>query len=172
MKAFIHKGRALTHLKQFDEALAVFKSAKECDKSVVNTHIIDDYIKEMERCRQTDNQEKSVSLFLQDQNNNTPETDLIGIIENLNKKTDENLLYYSGGLRALVTVCEGIEKKTMFRIKQGFKLFTDHSVISKFYDTCDEKSIVNWQTFEVDLITSVFEVLDKVCSQCGKKSFI
>lgn len=31
IKAYIHKGRALTYLKRFDEALAEFERAKECD---------------------------------------------------------------------------------------------------------------------------------------------
>lgn len=31
IKAYIHKGRALTYLKKFDEALAEFERAKECD---------------------------------------------------------------------------------------------------------------------------------------------
>lgn len=62
-----------------------------------------EYIKEMERCRQTDKQEKSVQQFLDGQE--SKENGLVGILDNLNKRKDENVLYYSGGLRAIMSMC-------------------------------------------------------------------
>lgn len=62
-----------------------------------------DYIKEMERCRKTDKQEKSVQQFLEGQE--SKEKGLAGILDNLNKRQNENVLYYSGGLRAIMSMC-------------------------------------------------------------------
>jgi hypothetical protein len=61
------------------------------------------YVKEMERCRQTEKQEKSVEQFLNGQG--SEQNGLVDILENLNKRQNENVLYYSGGLRALMSVC-------------------------------------------------------------------
>lgn len=62
-----------------------------------------EYIKELERCRQTDKQERSVQQFLEGQE--SKENGLAGILDNLNKRRNENILYYSGGLRAIMSMC-------------------------------------------------------------------
>jgi hypothetical protein len=92
----------LTYLKEFDLALAEFNSAKEIDPK--QSTIIYEYIKELERCRLADNQEKAAQLFLTSCSQKNDKNDLTDYLEILNTKLfvkDQNIWYYSGGLRCL-----------------------------------------------------------------------
>lgn len=56
----------------------------------------------------------------------------------------------------------------MFRIQGGFDLFKSHPVISK---VLNRSSIIELDTYELDVLISVFELFQVICSQCGEKSF-
>lgn len=137
----------------------------------------------MERCRLTNSQEKSVETFLKE----TPaENGLIGILENINKKSDEHVLYYSGGLRALGQLLtdsnwyNGVvfnlylfkkylylaQQRTLFRVQNGFNILEEHPIISKYIKY--PVSIFELNTMEIDLITSIFELLQIAVVNCGK----
>lgn len=63
-----------------------------------------DYIKETERCRQRDAEENSAKAFLDDYKKDEL-LDLVQILnEKINKK-DQNIIYYSGGLRTISSIC-------------------------------------------------------------------
>ena len=153
----IHKGRAYTYLKQFDKALDEFDKVKILDSKQVK--IVNEYIKELERCRLADNQKKAVKVFLTNNQNKNEKNDLDDFLNIINKINDKNQsnLYYSGGIRCLTTLCNnGLKKKqnyhffkllilsyyiffnmiienkqTLFRTENGFKIFENHHVISK-----------------------------------------
>ena len=108
----------MTYLKKFDEAISEFEKAKQIDPKQVNSingknlkliksKVIylelnfrlsfKEYIKEVERCRNTDNQEKSTKAFLENQK----EPNNIENILNKINKTEQPVIYYAGGLRSL-----------------------------------------------------------------------
>ncbi len=59
-----------------------------------------------------------------------------------------------------------VNKKTLFRIQNGFKLFEEHQIISKYFN--QKIDVYKLQPSEIDLISSIFEFLQKLCDQCGK----
>ncbi len=102
----IHKGRALTHLKEFDLALVEFESAKAIYPK--QGGLIDEYIRELERCRLTANQEKAAQIFLTSCNEKGDKNETTDFLEILNTKLfvkDQNIWYYSGGVRCLASLC-------------------------------------------------------------------
>ena len=61
----------------------------------------------MERCRQKDNQENAAKLFLSETENSNSSLNFNDTINSLKEKINkenQNVLYYSGGLRALSTL--------------------------------------------------------------------
>jgi flagellin-specific chaperone FliS len=71
--------------------------AKEIDKK--QEAIVEEYIKQVERCRHADEQEKNVEKF---ETYNDEKDNITKIIENINK-LNHHLNYYSGGLVALAS---------------------------------------------------------------------
>jgi hypothetical protein len=112
VKAFIHKSRALTHLKEFDLALAEFESAKAIDPK--QAALIDDYIKELERCRVVDNQERAAQLFLTSCNETNETTEFLNILNTKLYAKDQDIWYYAGGMRCLAALCNDGKNDTVF----------------------------------------------------------
>ncbi len=167
IKAYIHKGRALVCLKRFDEAFNEFTTAKKY-ADLASQRTIDDYLKELERCRNTEIQIKSVEEFLKSGESN----DVVGIMDELNKIKNNNLLYYSGGLRALGKCVKdgGLESRTLFRIRGGFGMIEEHGFIGKcFSERLDE---VVKDPLKIELFMSVLELLEVACEDCGWLSYL
>jgi hypothetical protein len=59
-----------------------------------------DYVKEVERCRNTDNLEKSTKAFIENQKE---PTNIANIMNKINK-AGQPIIYYAGGLRSLATI--------------------------------------------------------------------
>jgi len=165
VKAYVHKGRALVCLKRFDEALSEFEAAKtKAAKDPGTQATIDGYVKELERCRQTDSQEKSVEEFLKGGGKNG----VVEILEEINKVPIENLLYYSGGLRALARAVKdgGVESRTLLRVQGGLKIIDEHRIVGKCFGSNSAEVVKN--PLAIELVMSVFEMAEAACEACGK----
>ena len=127
IKALIHKGRALTYLKEFDKAIGDFEMVRKLDAK--QSSLVDDYVKELERCRRADNQEKAAQLFLSDESVKEGDYFLFILSTKLNVR-DQSLWYYSGGIRCLSSLCIDETRRTLFRTQNGFKLFEEHHIAS------------------------------------------
>ena len=107
VKALIHKAKAYTFMKEFDKALELFESVKSVEPK--QTTLVEEYIKEMERCRQAYNEEKSVESFLSGKSKTTiddPTTALIDCLNTKINKPDQQVIYYIGGLRFIGGLCD------------------------------------------------------------------
>ncbi len=59
-----------------------------------------------------------------------------------------------------------VNQKTLFRIQNGFRLFNDHRIISKYLNK--NNNLQTLKTPEIDLISSIFELLKQLSYQCGE----
>ena len=72
-----------------------------------------DYIKELERLKLSDRQEKAAECFLEtlkSNNSNPTSPNLIDIMNKILNSKEQNVLYYSGGLRYLASLLDNGEK--------------------------------------------------------------
>jgi tetratricopeptide (TPR) repeat protein len=103
IKALIHRGRALTYLKEFDKAHLDFENAKTIDLKQSET--IDDYLKELNRVKLAESQEKNAQTFLKNNKTNDSLNDYLEILNKKIYKKDQSIMYYSDGIRCLATLC-------------------------------------------------------------------
>lgn len=73
-----------------------------------------DYIKELERHRQADSQEKSAQLFMESLNqrsDNVKTHNFLDVINKILNVQDQSVFYYSGGIRYLSSLLDNGEVK-------------------------------------------------------------
>jgi len=164
IKGYIHKARALTYLKKFDDALIQFQKAKELEPTIKT---IDSYIQEMERCKLTSKQEDEAREII-----SLNKTDnLIQLIEKLDNESDKDdiLKYYLITIKCIISKCKEQEKiynKTIFRIKNGYEIIENNLFLSKYLELIDlnKLDVEN----ELRLLESLFELFDYLAIDCGK----
>lgn len=165
VKALVHKGRALTYMKQFDKASEEFEKAKKLD---TNSSAIDSFIKELNRCRLAYNQEQSAQLFLENTSKEDKESvnHFLDVLNTKLYKRDQSVMYYSGGIRYLASLCNNnLNHRVMFRTQKGFELFKSHFLISKYTSPDIKTPSLNHE--ECDLISSILGLVQAICHDNG-----
>jgi tetratricopeptide (TPR) repeat protein len=165
IKGYIHKGRALTYLKKFDEALTQFNKAKELEPT--NKAVIDRYIEEMELCKFTAKQEDEANEIIE-----LNKTDnMVELIEKLKNEpeNDDKLKYYLITIKCIISKCkEQLTNKTIFRMKNGYEIIEQNSYLSNYIGSVNLNQIKNEN--ELRLIESLFDLFDLLAIDCGKFS--
>lgn len=80
-----------------------------------------DYIREMERCRKAHAQEQALSSFLAAENELGEQKDVIETLKDILSakiyKKDQSLIYYSGGLRLIASLCDDGNSKRKYSVQ-------------------------------------------------------
>ncbi|CAF0754743.1 unnamed protein product [Brachionus calyciflorus] len=166
-KALIHKGKAYGHLKEFDKALEEFQNAKNIDPKI--TEIIDgkSLIKLSTKKKLSHQQEESAKIFLdKNKNENTPASNILDILNNKIGLKDQNIWYYSGGLRCLGSLCNDDTTRTLFRTQNGFKLFEEHSIFSNLFN--ENTKLKKLNPAQTDVLCSIFEFFTLISKECDE----
>ncbi|KFV48108.1 Tetratricopeptide repeat protein 12, partial [Tyto alba] len=73
-------------------------------------------------------------------------------------RPDQNILYYTGGIRLLTGAMKGCTEQTLFRTNNGFSILKDNEIVRRGF--CAERK----NTAEVDLSVSLLILWQAVCA--------
>nr|XP_009668495.1 PREDICTED: tetratricopeptide repeat protein 12 isoform X1 [Struthio camelus australis] len=159
IKAYFQMGKAHLALKHFSESLLSVKS-RQCYQKILEIDpqkesLFKDCMNEVNlEEKRMDEEEKALKEF------QSGKFTALSVKELLHKldRPDQNILYYTGGIRVLTGAMKDCTEQTLFRTNDGFSIISDNKVIRQGF--CAERK----NTAEVDLCVSLLFLWQAVCT--------
>ncbi|NXN30807.1 TTC12 protein, partial [Nycticryphes semicollaris] len=153
IKAYFLMGKAHLALKHYSESRLCYKKILQIDpqkeslfKDCMNeVNLEEKRIKDEERALKEVQSGKLAALSIKE------------LLQKLDRP-DQNLLYYTGGIRLLTGAVKDCTEQTLFRMNNGFSILKDKGVVRRGF--CAEKK----NTAEVDLCVSLLFLWQAVCA--------
>ncbi|NWI18539.1 TTC12 protein, partial [Crypturellus soui] len=153
IKAHFLMGKAHLALKHFSESRQCYQKILDIDpqkKSLFKDCINEVNLEE----KRMNEEEKALKEF---QSGKFTALSIKELLQKLDKP-DQNILYYSGGIRVLTGAMKDCTEQTLFRTNDGFSIINDNEVIRRGF-SAERKN-----TAEVDLSISLLFLWQAVCA--------
>nr|XP_009668496.1 PREDICTED: tetratricopeptide repeat protein 12 isoform X2 [Struthio camelus australis] len=153
IKAYFQMGKAHLALKHFSESRQCYQKILEIDPQ--KESLFKDCMNEVNlEEKRMDEEEKALKEF------QSGKFTALSVKELLHKldRPDQNILYYTGGIRVLTGAMKDCTEQTLFRTNDGFSIISDNKVIRQGF--CAERK----NTAEVDLCVSLLFLWQAVCT--------
>ncbi|XP_067166322.1 tetratricopeptide repeat protein 12 isoform X4 [Apteryx mantelli] len=153
IKAYFQMGKAHLALKHFSESRQCYQKILEIDPQ--KESLFKDCMSEVNLEEKRMNEEERALREFQ-----SGKFTALSVKELLHKldRPDQNILYYTGGIRVLTGVMKDCTEQTLFRTNDGFSIINDNKVIRQGF--CAERK----NTAEVDLSVSLLFLWQAVCT--------
>ncbi|NWW52362.1 TTC12 protein, partial [Pedionomus torquatus] len=153
MKAYFLMGKAHLALKHYSESKLCYEKMLQIDpqkeslfKDCMNeVNLEEKRIKDEERAMKEVESGKLAALSIKE------------LLQKLDRP-DQNILYYTGGIRLLAEAVKDCTEQTLFRMNNGFSILKDNEVVRRGF--CAEKK----NAAEVDLSVSLLFLWQAVCA--------
>ncbi|XP_062450672.1 tetratricopeptide repeat protein 12 isoform X2 [Rhea pennata] len=157
IKAYFQMGKAHLALKHFSESRQCYQKILEIDPQ--KESLFKDCMNEVNlEEKRMNEEERALKEF------ESGSVTALSIKELLHKldRPDQNILYYTGGIRVLTGAMKGCTEQTLFRTNDGFSIINDNKVVRRGF--CAERK----NTTEVDLSVSLLFLWQAVCTGNGE----
>ncbi|NXA38945.1 TTC12 protein, partial [Eudromia elegans] len=153
IKAYFLMGKAHLALKRFSESRQCYQKILDIDPQ--KKSLFKDCMNEVNLEEKRVNEEERALKEFQ-----SGKFTALSITELLQKldKPDQNILYYSGGIRVLTAAMKDCTEQTLFRTNDGFSIINDNKVIRRGF-SAERKNAA-----EVDLSISLLFLWQAVCA--------
>ncbi|NXN41198.1 TTC12 protein, partial [Rhinoptilus africanus] len=153
IKAYFLMGKAHLELKHFSESRQCYEKVLQIDpqkgslfKDCMNeVNLEEKRMKDEERAMQEVESGRLAALSIKE------------LLQKLDRP-DQNILYYTGGIRLLTGAIKDCTEQTLFRTNNGFSILEDNEVVRRGF--CAERK----NTAEVDLSVSLLFLWQAVCA--------
>ncbi|XP_060036032.1 tetratricopeptide repeat protein 12 isoform X2 [Erinaceus europaeus] len=135
-KAYFHMGKAHLALKNYSESRECFQKILEISPKLQTQ--VKDYLNQVNLKEKADLQEKEAHKYL-DSGKNTAVTTKT-LLESLSK-SDQNPLFYAGGIEILTGMMKDCTERTLFRTHGGFSIIIENEVIRRCFSTARKDAV-------------------------------
>uniref|UniRef100_A0A8C8B6W8 Tetratricopeptide repeat protein 12 n=1 Tax=Otus sunia TaxID=257818 RepID=A0A8C8B6W8_9STRI len=153
IKAYFLMGKAHLALKHYSESKQCYEKILQIDPQ--KKSLFEDCMKEVNLEEKRVKDEERAMKEVQ-----SGKLTALSIKELLQKldRPDQNILYYTGGIRLLTGAMTDCTEQTLFRTNNGFSILNDNEVVRRGF--CAERK----NTAEVDLSVSLLSLWQAVCA--------